>query len=291
MSRSETWRILLTLAIQNNWKVRQWDVKAAYLQAPLKHEIYVQDINENGETEYWKLHKALYGLKQAGHEWYNTMRNIMTTTAGLCQSIGDPGCFYKKKTGLILSTHIDDMIAIAKTKEELDNFEKDVETHMELDKMGLPKKLLGMELTWGEGVKLTQKTAIGNLAKEFGIVLTEVPSKSLPLNPEVFKEPINEEDLAPLQEYQSLVGSLLYIARHTRPEISIHINLLGRRTPKASQSNMQAALQILRYLMSTQTDGLTIQKQEGVTTSDPISIQGFADASYGGNDRNPNRPA
>ena len=255
-------------------------MKAAYLQAPLNHDVYVQDINEKGETEYWKLHKALYGLKQAGHEWYNTMRNIMVTTANLKQSIGDPGCFYKN-TGLILSTHVDDMIAIAQTEEELDNLERAIESQVELDKLGILKKLLGMELTWEEdSVKLTQKTAIGNLAKEFGIVPTEIPAKSLPLNPEMFKEPTSEEDLTPLQEYQSLVGSLLYIARHTRPEISIHVNLLGRRTSKASHNNMQAALRVLRYLTSTLTDGLTIQKE--VTTGEPINIQGFADASYGG---------
>ena len=281
MSRSETWRILLTLTIQNKLAIRQWDVKAAYLQAPLSHEVYAQDINEDGEIEYWKLCKALYGLKQAGHEWYNTMRTIMTKTVGLTQSIGDPGCFYRPN-GLILSTHVDDMVAIAPTEAELDDFEKKVETHVELDKLGIPKKLLGMELTWEEKgtVKLTQRTAIGNLAKEFEIALTEVPSKSLPLNPEIFKEPTNEEDLAPLDKYQSLVGSLLYIARHTRPEISIHVNLLGRRTSKASNNNMRAALQVLRYLMSTQTDGLTILKE--VTTDEPINIQGFALASYGG---------
>ena len=96
----------------------------------------------------------------------------MVTKAGLTQSIGDPGCFYNKENGLILSTHVDDMIAIAPSEKELDTLEKAIETHVELDKMGIPKKLLGMELTWGEGVKLTQKTAIGNLAKEFEITPT-----------------------------------------------------------------------------------------------------------------------
>ena len=94
MARSESWRVLLTLAINQGWEVLQWDVKAAYLQADLDHEIYVKDLTESGETEYWKLHKALYGLKQAGHQWYNRMREIMTKTAGLTQYIGDPGCFY-----------------------------------------------------------------------------------------------------------------------------------------------------------------------------------------------------
>ena len=47
MARSETWRILLALAVQHNWYTRQWDVKAAYIQAPLSHEVYVKDLNEH----------------------------------------------------------------------------------------------------------------------------------------------------------------------------------------------------------------------------------------------------
>ena len=64
-----------------------------------------------------------------------------------------------------------------------------------------------MELGWKEKeVKLMQKTAIGNLAKEFGIAPTEIPSKSLPLNLELCKEPQNEQDLIlNLEKYQSLV--------------------------------------------------------------------------------------
>ena len=169
MARSESWRVLLTLAINHGWTVRQWDVKAAYLQADLdpEHQIYVKDLTESGETEYWKLHKALYGLKQACHQWYNRMRSIMAN-AGYIQCIGDPGCFYSQeisKTGIpivIISTHVDDM-ARYRTPAALTAFEKAVETEVELDKLGQPTKLLGMELQWGthnEWVKLTQRDSI-----------------------------------------------------------------------------------------------------------------------------------
>lgn len=97
------------IALQNRWDIHQFDAKAAYLNAPLSHKIYVQD-TENGITQYWKLHKALYGPKQAGHEWYNMMVDIMEK-AGLTQCIGDPGCFRMGHIATI-STHIDDMLAI-----------------------------------------------------------------------------------------------------------------------------------------------------------------------------------
>ena len=286
MSRSETWRILLVLAIQKQWAIRQWDVKAAYLQAPLTHEVYVQDI-ENGKTEYWRLNKALYGLKQAGHEWYKTMKGIMTQV-GLQQSIGDPGCFYNQN-GLIISTHVDDMMAVAPDETQLNNIETAIEHHVELDKLGIPKKLLGMELTWDKkSVKLTQKTSIGNLEKEHDLPVSNVPTKSLPLNPILFNPPKEtEEELVPdqLKKYQSLVGSLLYINRCTRPEISIQVNLLGRRTSRASHNNLRAAMHVLRYLASSKEKGIIIKQAHGGTMTNQEKkglIKAYADASYGG---------
>jgi hypothetical protein len=80
---SESLRILLIIALAKGWKIHQWDVVAAYLQATLKYNnIYVTDINEVGEIEHWKLHKALYRLKQASHEWYEMLGRIMAK-AGL----------------------------------------------------------------------------------------------------------------------------------------------------------------------------------------------------------------
>jgi len=60
MMRPETLKILLVIAQHRDWAIRQWDVVAAYLQALLQHDVYITDINEDGETEYWKLDKAMY---------------------------------------------------------------------------------------------------------------------------------------------------------------------------------------------------------------------------------------
>ena len=287
MARSETWRILFVLAIQHNWYVRQWDVVAAYLNAPLTHEVYVQDTNEKGEKEYWRLHKALYGLKQAGHEWYNTLKNIMTKS-GLQQCIGDPGVFKgRNPNSVIIATHVDDMAAFAPIERNLDETELAIEQYVELEKLGQPTKLLGMELTWGPNntwVKLTQKGAIDNLIKEFEITIT-IPTKSLPLNAKDYSELKEEESDPELQKkYQSLVGSLLYIARHTRPEITLHTNLLGRRTSHATPSNLKTGLQVLKYLASSLESGITIEPlgKQGQMLEENINIKGYADASYGG---------
>ena len=171
-------------------------------------------------------------------------------------------------------------------RQTLDQVQASIEQHVELEKLGTPTKLLGMELTWGLGyVKLTQKLAIDNLTKEFGITLT-IPTKSLPLNINNYSEIKEEESNPEIQKrYQSLVGSLLYIARHTRPEISLHVNLLGRRTSHATSSNLKVALQVLRYLASSSEDGIIIKSPEqrnDQTLEKHIEIKGYADTSYGG---------
>jgi len=94
MIRPETLKILLVIALNRGWKIRQWDVVAAYLQAELHHDVYVSDVNEDGEIDYWKLNKALYGLKQLGHEWYKTLQKVFEIT-GLKQRIGDEGQYYR----------------------------------------------------------------------------------------------------------------------------------------------------------------------------------------------------
>jgi len=138
MIRLETLKILLVIALHRDWAVRQWDVVAAYLQALLQHDVYITDINEDGETEYWKLNKALYGLKQAGHEWFKTLSQILSTF-GMHQCISDEGTYTNitiqpTKAPIIISTHVDDLIGIAPTEKDLDNAEKAIEQRVELDK-------------------------------------------------------------------------------------------------------------------------------------------------------------
>ena len=243
MMRPETFKALLVIAMYRNWDIRQWDVVAAYLQALLKHDIYISHVNEDGEIEYWLLHKALYGLKQSGHEWYEKLVSILSEL-GLDQCIGDEGCFTKGGEGAI-GTHVDDMLAIGPAT-TLDEIESGVEESVELDKKGKPGKMLGMELEWEEKqVTLTQTALIETMARQHLNRDLSIHGRgySLPQDPKLFQQGIDEADQ---KGFQSIVGGLLFVARMSRPEISIQVNLLGRRASKPSTTNMKAARQVLR---------------------------------------------
>ena len=70
-ARMSSIRVLIQHAAQNNMVVHQMDVKAAYLNAPIDCDIYVEQpkgyekVGKNGEKLVCKLNKSLYGLKQS----------------------------------------------------------------------------------------------------------------------------------------------------------------------------------------------------------------------------------
>jgi hypothetical protein len=69
VTRLESIRTLLVYATYHDFKLYQMDVKRAFLNGPIKEEVYVEQPPGFEDEEYsnqvYKLHKALYGLKQA----------------------------------------------------------------------------------------------------------------------------------------------------------------------------------------------------------------------------------
>ncbi|KAJ9544115.1 LOW QUALITY PROTEIN: hypothetical protein OSB04_023822, partial [Centaurea solstitialis] len=67
-------RIVLSIALMNNWTVRQLDVQKAFLHGILDEEVYMKQlsgfVDSNQPTYVCCLHKSIYGLKQAPRTWY-----------------------------------------------------------------------------------------------------------------------------------------------------------------------------------------------------------------------------
>jgi hypothetical protein len=65
----ESTRILLAYAAHHSFKLFQMDMKIAFLNGPIKEEVYVEQPPGFEDDRYpdhiYKLSKTLYGLKQA----------------------------------------------------------------------------------------------------------------------------------------------------------------------------------------------------------------------------------
>ena len=73
-------KILLALSPNNNIKLKQLDVKTAFLNAKVSENIYMkvpEGLNVDGSKYVLKLNRALYGLKQAPREWNKEVSSFL----------------------------------------------------------------------------------------------------------------------------------------------------------------------------------------------------------------------
>ena len=73
MEKMNTVRILLSLAVNFDWELQQYDVKNVFLHGELEEEIYMSIppwFSESDRNKVCRLKKALYGLKQSPRAWF-----------------------------------------------------------------------------------------------------------------------------------------------------------------------------------------------------------------------------
>jgi hypothetical protein len=114
VARLQSIRILLAYATYNGFKLYLMDVKSAFLNGPIKEEVYVEQPIDFEDSEYpnhvYKLSNALYGLKQAPTAWYECMRDFLITN-GFKVGKADPTLFTKtiSKDMFICQIYVDDI--------------------------------------------------------------------------------------------------------------------------------------------------------------------------------------
>ncbi|GBM60366.1 hypothetical protein AVEN_79959-1 [Araneus ventricosus] len=78
VTRLSTVRMLISLALQNDWPIRQLDVPYAFLNRNVGHNVYIKppdDVNVK-KGKVLKLNKALYGLKDAPRCWNRRFNTV-----------------------------------------------------------------------------------------------------------------------------------------------------------------------------------------------------------------------
>uniref|UniRef100_A0AAV1VGL1 Polyprotein n=1 Tax=Peronospora matthiolae TaxID=2874970 RepID=A0AAV1VGL1_9STRA len=78
--------------------------------------------------------------------------------------------------------------------------------------------------------------------------------------------------------FQSLVGSLLWISRCTRPDIAFAVHKASRRTHKPTMGDYKLAKKIARYLSGTKTLRLSMIGREDEPKL--LQVVGYSDADF-----------
>jgi hypothetical protein len=149
--RLESIRILLAYATYHGFKLYQMDVKSAFLNGPIKEEVYVEQPPGFEDSEYpnhvYKLSKALYGLKQAPRAWYECLRDFLITNVFKVRK-ADPTLFTKTvaKDLFVCQIYVDDIIFGSTNKSTCEEFSRIMIPKFEMSMMGELKYFLGFQI-------------------------------------------------------------------------------------------------------------------------------------------------
>jgi hypothetical protein len=239
VARLELIRMLLAYATHHGLKLYQMDVKSAFLNGPIKGEVYVEQPpgfeNEEYPNHVYKLHKVLHGLKQAPRAWYECLRDFLIEN-GFRIGKFDSTLFTRKmgKDLFVCQIYVDDIIFDSTNKSFYDEFSKIITDRFEMSTMGVLTFFLRFQIKQvKEGTFISQMKYTRDILKKFGMDR----AKSI-------KTPMGTNDHLDLdlggtsvdqKVYHFMIESLLYHCA-SRPDImlSVYVCKIPSRTKRLS---------------------------------------------------------
>lgn len=276
-------RLLIAIATNLDLKVTQLDAVTAFLNGSLDEEIYMyQPLHfEDGSNKFCKLRKCIYGLKQASRVWNITLDQVIRKF-GLERSTFDQ-CIYfsiQDEYILILAIYVDDIL-IFSNNEDLEKRLCDVlSKHFEMKNLGQASSILGIRILRNEKLKtisIDQTHYVKEVLRRFNMTDCNIVSSPLDPGMKISKDmcPRNDDERDKMKNipYRAAIGSLLFVAITTRPDIAFAVNLLSRYCEDPGIGHWAAVKRILRYLKGTVELKLTYGSSEE-------NIVGYTDADW-----------
>lgn len=173
---------------------------------------------------------------------------------------------------------MDDLIIATKTNEEMLEVKQLLQSQFKMKDLGELHYCLGIAINYDRSngtIRLHQKQYILRLLEKYRLMSAK--RASTPADPNV-KLCKNDEVSKPVDPsvYQSMVGSILYVAIATRPDISQAIGVVSKFNSNPTEAHLTAVKRIVRYLKGSLDVTLTYKKSESG------QLVGYSDADYAG---------
>ncbi|GMG18184.1 unnamed protein product [Phytophthora fragariaefolia] len=277
-------------------EIEQCDVDTAFLYGKLEEEIYMElpeglrELLELAEAKgeddvVCMLLQSLYGLKQASRVWNETIDKHLKSM-GFKPADADP-CVYTRGEGeeeCIVCLFGDDMLIASRQKTVIASVKAGIAGKFRIKDLGKARFILGIEIDYDmerRTLGISPKAYVESIIKNFGQENTK-PCLT-PLEPGVHltraDEPQTEDDKVKMKAkpYRSLVGSLMYLACGTRPDISVAVAKLSRFLENPGENHWDAGIKVVRYLLKTKDVGIVYDGSLGT------ELEAYSDADWAGN--------
>ncbi|GJZ29242.1 retrovirus-related pol polyprotein from transposon TNT 1-94 [Tanacetum coccineum] len=278
VARLEAVRMFIAFAAHMNITIFQMDVKTAFLNGPLKEEVYVSQpegfIDSEFPNHVYRLKKALYGLKQAPRAWYDKLSSFLIEH-GFNKGIIDPTLFTRRHGGdiLLVQVYVDDIIFGSTNPDFSKRFANLMKNNFEMSMMGELKFFLGLQVHQSpRGIFISQSQYAIELLKKHG--LDECVSMSTPMATERLDADLQG---TPTDQttYRRMIGGLMYLTA-SRPDIAFATFVCARYQARPTVKHLKEVKRIFRYLRQSYNMGLWYLKDSG------FELIAYSDADHAG---------
>jgi hypothetical protein len=236
---------------------------------------YKKYVNNDGVI-CMKLLKYIYGLKQAARKFNDKIHEVFKSY-GLQQSLSDSCLYYMEcdEYLLIVAIHVDDLLILARTITAINLFieyikriwDVNLQTNDEFSYLGLSIiRYRDKHIT-----TVSQYKYFLDILDKWANIGQSIRTNPMNIN---YITSAQASDLCNKHDYLSLVMSLMYLARFTRPDILFSVTYLATKCDSPTLYDMNAAYHIIQYLRST---GNYAYRFSGYD----IKLSVYIDASHG----------
>ena len=288
-----SFRTLIAIAARFDLELIQYDAVNAFVNANLDDDVAIYMKMPPGHRRTGtivKLNKALYDLRQSPLLWQRHLTRTLRSL-GFKPVPHEPCCL--SKGAVLVFFYVDDIVFAYKKRDELPTRALITQLQGNYSLTG------GDELQWFLGIEvlrdrekrkiwLSQSSYIDKISK----LAKTSPRCNTPMGPGELFPFCGQATGQEITTYQRKVGSLLYAAVITRPDIAFATSRLARFNVNPGPEHHAAADRVLLYLQKTRTlalqfgggDDFEVASDASFAdnTLDRKSSQAFAMKLFGG---------
>ncbi|CAI7752432.1 unnamed protein product [Closterium sp. NIES-53] len=288
-----TLRTLLAGAAIKGWVVKQMDVTTTFLNGILEEDIFMAQPEgfDDGSGRVLRLKNALYGLKQAPRQWYLKLRGVLEEI-GFTPSTADHSLFMLGEgvQRSFMVVYVDDILIFSPSSDLVKEVMLKLQDKFKCKALGDVSFYLGLHIERDVEKRCMRvhqrkylEASAANFGQSEGHVATPFPSGfKCVKGPE--EESVGEEER---RRFHSLVGSLMYAAVNTRPDVAFATGQLARVVQYPNEEQVAAGMRVAKYLGQTATvvlqySAAALRSQKGADGVElgRLFLTAFSDASY-----------
>lgn len=256
---ARSFRTLIAIAARFDLELVQYDAVNAFVNAPLERKIFMKPPpGSRNPGKILLVSKALYGLRESPLLW---QKELSGTLEGLGFKVvpHEPCCMIRDR--IIIFYYVDDIVLAFRKHfaEDVTKLMHKLQSHYMMTG--------GHELQWFLGIAVLrdrEKRLIWLSQSEYALkianlvtVLDAGSEARTPMTTAKLQPNEGRAMIAEIRSYQRKIGSILYIAVITRPDVAFAVSQLARYNQNPSLKHHKAADRTLLYLKASH--GLALQ--------------------------------